>query len=72
MNVVCKENIKCDFVKTCVHSRPHKFDTVCSWKNSHCTENCMCDKEYLPIYESNVIMYDRKEKLKKINETSIL
>lgn len=72
MKVVCKENIKCDFVKTCQHSRPHEYDNDCSWKNAHCSENCVCDKEYISIYESYATIYDRKDKLKKLNEIRIL
>lgn len=65
MQVVCKENNNCDFVKTCVHSGIHEYNQECSYKNARCPEGCVCKEEY-------IILYERKTKLKILNEKSIL
>jgi hypothetical protein len=65
MLVVCKENTKCYFSKTCEHSKLHQHSPECTYKNSRCNDCCICDKEY-------VFKFQRKEKIKKINEKSTL
>lgn len=63
MRVVCKENNNCDFYNTCEHGKIHEYKYDCSFKNARCPEGCICKEEYL-------ITYERKTKLKKLDETS--
>lgn len=65
MKVVCKENTRCDFSKTCNHSKVHEHSIDCTYKNARCCDECVCGEEH-------VAKCERKEKLKKINENSTL
>lgn len=61
MLVICKDNKFCDFHKTCEHSKVHESDEKCTWKNSRCTDECVCSSD-------NVERHLRKQKLDKLNE----